>query len=171
MLNETFSVIFKHRAQHKSNESKVTETTFKKLRNKLRTIQLWSHESSAVNLHSSSFFLPPIFHESWKRVTFCWQDKNAKFSPPSSFLNFQLVLHGKNILPDVKSWVEKTTQLPFQIDFILAWNFLFWYISKTDFGAKIVMYQTFNFFLAWKLLLSNPLKLILAWKLLLFVLI
>ena len=114
-------------------------------------------------------FLAPIFHESWKRVTFCWQDKNAKFSPP--FLNFQLVLHGKNILPDVKSWMEKTTKLPFQIDLILAWKLLLCYSTKTDFGAKIVMYQTFNFFLAWKLLLFYALKLILAWKLLLFVLI
>ena len=64
--------------------------------------------------------------------------------PPS--LNFQLVLHGKNILPDVKSWMEKTTQLPFQIDFILAWKLLLFYGTKTDFWRENCYVPDLRFF-------------------------
>mgnify|MGYP006903849480 CR=1 FL=1 len=95
MLNETFSVIFKHRAcqniYSKNGGSMVRKVmSLKWLKQLLKSWEEAENNSImeprvfAVNLshfYSSSSFLPPFFMSLGSRVTFCWQDKNAKFSP------------------------------------------------------------------------------------------
>ena len=120
------------RAQHQSNESEVTtETTSQKAEKKLR--EQFNYGATSQGSKSSPiftpplFFLAPIFHDSWKPSNILLTGQKCKISPSPP--NFPTCFTWKKYSTRWKKLDEKTTKLPFQIDFILARKLAYYYDS------------------------------------------